>query len=70
MIEIGKYYRIQTEFGERTIKALEIITAGIYGIYSISNCTVPQDNQGSLIHEDSPKATLAESTVWDNWYKS
>jgi hypothetical protein len=57
MIKTGKYYRIQTEFGERTIKALELIIEGMYGIYSPSDYLVADDNQGSLIPEGSKEAT-------------
>ena len=70
MIELGKYYRIQTEDGERTIKALELIIEGVYGIYSPSDYLVQGDNQGSLIPEGSEEATLEESEDWDNWYNS
>lgn len=68
MIEIGKYYRIDTPQGERTIKALEFIEGGFYGIYSPSDYKTPKDNQGSLIPEGSPEATEEEATAWDKWY--
>jgi hypothetical protein len=70
MIEIGKYYRITTPQGERTIKALELIVEGVYGIYSSSDYITPQDNQGSLIPEGSPEADQDEIDAWDNWYNS
>jgi len=70
MIKVGKYYRIQTEFGERTIKALELIIEGMYGIYSPSDYAIPADNQGALIPEGSPEATEEEALEWDNWYNS
>jgi hypothetical protein len=68
MIKTGKYYRIQTEFGERTIKALELIIEGMYGIYSPSDYLVADDNQGSLIPEGSKEATEEQIEDWDNWY--
>jgi hypothetical protein len=70
MIKTGKYYRIQTEFGERTIKALELIIEGMYGIYSPSDYLVAGDNQGSLIPEGSKEATEEQIEDWDNWYNS
>ena len=70
MIKTGKYYRIQTEFGERTIKALELIIEGMYGIYSPSDYLVAGDNQGSLIPEGSKEATEEQIEEWDNWYNS
>ena len=68
MIEIGKYYQIQTQEGDRTAKALELIVEGVYGIYSPSDYVTPGDNQGSLIPEGSPDATPEEIEDWDNWY--
>ena len=70
MIEIGHYYRIQTPQGERTIKALELIVEGVYGIYRPSDYVTPQDNQGALIPEGSEEATQDEIDAWDNWYNS
>jgi hypothetical protein len=70
MIELNHYYRIQTPQGERTIKALELIVEGMYGIYSPSDYVTPEDNQGSLIPEGSPEATQEEIDAWDNWYIS
>jgi hypothetical protein len=70
MITIGHYYRISTPQGERTIKALELIVEGVYGIYSPSDCVEPDDNQGSLIPEGSPEADQDEIDAWDNWYNS
>lgn len=68
MIELNKYYRIQTEFGERTIKALENTPGGMYGIYSPSNYLVSGDNQGSLIPENSTEASSAQAIAWNTWY--
>ena len=70
MIEIGKYYRINTQFGERTIKALELIVEGVYGIYSPSDYLFSGDNQGSLIPEGSEEATEEQAEDWDNWYNN
>jgi hypothetical protein len=70
MIELGKYYIINTPYGERTIKALELIVEGVYGIYSPSDYLVPDDNQGSLIPEGSPEATEEQAEEWDNWYNN
>ena len=70
MIEIGKYYRIETPQGERTIKALELIVEGVYGIYSPSDFEASGDNQGALIPEGSPEANQDEIDAWDNWYNS
>ena len=70
MIEIGHYYRISTPQGERTIKALELIVEGVYGIYSPSDYVTPEDNQGHLIPEGSEEATQEEIDAWDNWYNS
>jgi hypothetical protein len=70
MIEIGKYYRIDTPYGERTIKALELIVEGMYGIYSPSDYLVQGDNQGALIPEGSEEATPEQAEDWDNWYNN
>jgi hypothetical protein len=70
MIEIGKYYRIQTDDGERTIKALELIIEGVYGIFSPSDYLVQGDNQGHLIPEGSEEATEEQAEDWDNWYNN
>jgi len=70
MIEINHYYRISTPQGERTIKALELIVEGVYGIYSPSDYATKQDNQGALIPEGSEEATQEEIDAWDNWYIS
>ena len=70
MIELGKYYIINTPYGERTIKALELIVEGVYGIYSPSDYLVPDDNQGSLIPEGSEEATPEQAEEWDNWYNN
>lgn len=70
MIEIGKYYQINTPFGERTTKALELIIEGVYGIYSPSDYLVSGDNQGSLIPEGSEESTPEQAEDWDNWYNN
>jgi hypothetical protein len=70
MIKTEKYYRIQTEFGERTIKALELIIEGMYGIYSPSDYLVQEDNQGTLIPNDALEATEAQGIAWENWYNN
>lgn len=68
MIEIGSYYRIATNDGERTAKALELIVEGVYGIYSPSDYVTPDDNQGALIPEGSEEATQEQADEWDAWY--
>lgn len=68
MIEIGKYYQIQTQQGERTAKALELIVEGVYGIYSPSDYITPGDNQGSLIPEGAPESTTEQADAWEDWY--
>ncbi len=68
MIEIGKYYIIQTPDGERTIKALELTIEGVYGVYSPSDYLIAGDNQGSLIPEGSEEANPEQAEDWDNWY--
>lgn len=70
MIEIGKYYQINTPFGERTTKALELIVEGVYGVYSPSDYSAPEDNQGSLIPEGSEESTPEQAEDWDNWYNN
>lgn len=70
MITIGKYYRVQTEEGERTVKAMQLIEQGVYGVYSPSDYLVSGDNQGSVIPEGSTEATPEEIEEWDNWYNN
>ena len=70
MIQLGHFYRIDTPQGERTIKALELIVEGMYGVYSPSDCEISGDNQGSLIPEGSLEASEEEAQVWENWYNS
>ena len=67
MIELNKYYKIQTFFGERVIKCLELLPEP-YGVFSISSFENEGDNQGSLISEESVEATEEEAIAWDNWY--
>lgn len=70
MIEIGKYYQIQTQQGERTAKAMQLIEEGVYGVYSLSDYAIPEDNQGTIIPEGSPESTPEEAELWNQWYSN
>lgn len=68
MIEIGKFYRVETDRGERTIKAMQLIIEGVYGVYSASNYEFDDDLQGMLIPEGSEEATQEQIDAFNLWY--
>lgn len=69
MIELGKYYRVQTLSGERTVKAQQESQPGVFhGIYSLSDYQSYGDNMDSEIPFDSPEATEAQAEAWEGWY--
>lgn len=68
MIEIGNYYQIQTQQGERTAKAMQLIEEGVYGVYSPSDYAIPEDNQGILIPYDSTESNQEQIDAWNLWY--
>jgi len=68
MIEIGKFYRVETDRGERTIKAMQLIIQGVYGVYSASNYEFEDDLQGMVIPEGSQEATQEQIEAFNLWY--
>jgi len=69
MIQIDHFYRCNTAFGTRTVKAVqELESSDFYGIFSISEFQEPGDNQGMVIPNNSPEATPAEAQEWENWF--
>lgn len=70
MITIGQFYRVQTDQGERTIKAMQLIIEGVYGVYSASNYQYEDDLQGMLIPEGSEPATNEQIDAFNLWYNA
>ena len=71
MIVVGNFYRCNTSFGVRTVKAIqELESSDFYGIFSISNYEEKGDNQGMVIPNSSKNATEEEIEDWNNWYNS
>lgn len=68
MIEIGRFYRVATDRGERTIKAMQLIIEGVYGVYSASNYEFEDDLQGMVIPEGSQDATQEQIDAFNLWY--
>jgi hypothetical protein len=61
MIKVGCYYRNKTNFGVRTLKAVQDSElSDVYGIFSASNCKNPKNSQCMIIPNNSPKATSHE----------
>ena len=68
MITIGNFYRVQTDRGERTVKAMQLIEQGVYGVYSASNYEFEDDLQGMVIPEGSQEATTEQIEAFNLWY--